>query len=48
MYGDHTTNLGSAYTPERNRKLAAASRRWIAEYPDEEGILRQEADGEYA
>jgi DNA mismatch endonuclease (patch repair protein) len=35
MYGDHTTNLGRTYTAERNKKVAAASRRWIAEHPDE-------------
>ncbi|HEY7569887.1 MAG TPA: DUF559 domain-containing protein [Nitrososphaeraceae archaeon] len=35
MYGDHTTNLGRIYTSERNKKVAAASRKWIAEHPDE-------------
>lgn len=35
MYGNHTINLGRTYTPERNQKVAAASRKWIAEHPDE-------------
>ncbi|MGA9845740.1 MAG: DUF559 domain-containing protein [Nitrososphaeraceae archaeon] len=32
---NHTINLGRTYTPERNKKVAAASKRWIAEHPDE-------------
>ena len=35
MYGNHTLNLGRIYTAERNKKVAAASKRWIAEHPNE-------------
>ena len=35
MFGDHITNLGRKYTPERNKKVSEGGKRWIAQHPDE-------------
>jgi len=35
MFGDHITNLGRKYTPERNKKVSERGKRWIAQHPDE-------------
>jgi G:T-mismatch repair DNA endonuclease (very short patch repair protein) len=34
MYGNHTLNLGRVYTPERNRKVSEAVRKWAKLHPE--------------
>lgn len=34
MYGNHTLNLGRVYTPERNRRVAQAVKKWAKSHPE--------------
>jgi DNA mismatch endonuclease (patch repair protein) len=34
MYGNHTLNLGRVYTPERNRRVSEAVKKWAKTHPE--------------
>ena len=34
MYGNHTLNLGRVYTPDRNRRVSEAVKKWAKLHPE--------------